>query len=750
MSFYARTLRQSILVALALLMSVTLGGATYALWRLHTDALNNGLEIAAMHTRSFENFLTQSLSGSELAATNILTSENWAPELRSIEGNFLATLQHMPFLRSLSLADADDRIIASSNPANVGTTVATKTYLPPLNGTPDILRIGQPWAGRDFAGGHPSTFDAPVSAQEQSFIPVTRTLRVGGRDLTLLIALNSDFFVNHLSQQLEAPAGAIEVLRYDGTLLLSTNPEALAGSLHEHTLREVKLTDKESGTLFQQDAQGRHWLTAFRASRLHPFVVITHLDRAQVLQQWHTEANTLMGVLAPVLLAVSLLTLGFYRRQVQLAAQRLESQRLQRINATVFDASTEAILITNHNDEIVSVNLAFCLITGYSAQEMVGHHLFELLTPQDIASVTGKLPQPGSMQLHTTPSAAAPIEVQQRCKDGRLIWTEILSTPEHDEDGVVTGYHRICRNINERKQAEEKLQLAASVFTHAREGIMITAADGAIIDVNEAFSRITGYQRDDVLGKNPRLLSSGRQDKAFYLAMWRQLTEKGHWEGEVWNRRKNGEVFAEMLTISTVRDAQGKPQHHVGLFSDISALKAHQKQLEQMAHYDALTGLPNRVLLADRLYQAMAQAQRRGQQLAVVYLDLDGFKAVNDNYGHAMGDQLLITVAGRMKQALREGDTLARIGGDEFVAVLVDLEDVSDSEPMLKRLLDAAAEPVQVDEIVMQVSASLGLAFYRPGHEAETDVEQLLSHADQAMYQAKLAGKNRYHIFSAG
>jgi len=222
---------------------------------------------------------------------------------------------------------------------------------------------------------------------------------------------------------------------------------------------------------------------------------------------------------------------------------------------------------------------------------------------------------------------------------------------------------------------------------------------------------------------------------------------KGHWYGELWNRRKNGEIFAAMQTISTVSDSQGHARQYVSLFSDITALKEHEKQLEHIAHYDVLTTLPNRVLLADRLHQAMAQAVRREQQLAVAYLDLDGFKAINDHHGHETGDQLLIILAERMKQTLREGDTLARLGGDEFVAVLLDLSDVAACVPMLTRLLAAAAQPVPVGELTHQVSASLGVTFYPQADEVDAD--QLLRQADQAMYQAKLAGKNRYHIFDA-
>ncbi len=299
--------------------------------------------------------------------------------------------------------------------------------------------------------------------------------------------------------------------------------------------------------------------------------------------------------------------------------------------------------------------------------------------------------------------------------------------------------------INERKAAEEKLTVAAGVFIHAREGILITAPDGEIIDVNTSFTRITGYERDEVVGRNPRMFSSGQQSKDFYAAMWLDLVSKGHWYGEVWNRRKNGELYAVMLNISALRDALGNIRQYMGLTSDITAVKAHEKELEHLAHFDALTSLPNRVLLADRLQQGMVQVLRRSKNLAVVYLDLDKFKAVNDALGHEIGDKLLMALADRMKQALREGDTLARIGGDEFIAVLLDIGDAQAAESTLLRLLGAAASPVPIDKHVIQISASLGVTFYPQA--VDVGPEQLLRQADQAMYQAKQAGKNRYHVF---
>ncbi|MEO7106298.1 MAG: EAL domain-containing protein [Rhodoferax sp.] len=304
---------------------------------------------------------------------------------------------------------------------------------------------------------------------------------------------------------------------------------------------------------------------------------------------------------------------------------------------------------------------------------------------------------------------------------------------------------RLAALAIEKSQADARLQLSATVFSHAREGIMIVGVAGTIIDVNAMFTEITGFNREDALGQYPRtLLDSGRQDKEFYRARQHTLDTTGFWIGEIWNRRKNGEVFAEMLSISAVRDDSGCTQNYVALFTDITPMKDHQRQLEHIAHFDALTSLPNRVLLADRLQQALTQCARRERSVAVVYLDLDGFKVVNDTHGHGLGDELLVALAQRMKAALRDGDTLARIGGDEFVAVLGDLDRMQDAEPVLERLLKAAATPIALAALTLQVSASIGVTIYP---QDDSEVDQLLRHADQAMYVAKQAGKNRFHLF---
>ena len=329
--------------------------------------------------------------------------------------------------------------------------------------------------------------------------------------------------------------------------------------------------------------------------------------------------------------------------------------------------------------------------------------------------------------------------------DGSECWLRWELAPWRAADGTIGGIVLFTEDITALKASEDRLQLAANVFTHASEGILITNAEGVILDANSAFTRITGYTRAEVLGQNPRMLKSGRQTREFYADLWAQLKEKGHWSGEVWNRAKGGQIFAEMLTISAVPDTTGRTKQYVAMFSDLTPIKETEKQLKHIVHFDLLTGLPNRTLLADRLRQAMAQCHRLGYIVALAYLDLDDFHSINDRHGRNTGDLLLTAITHRLTAVLRDGDTLARLGGDEFAVILLEIANIEESLALIGRLRDAVAEPVQLGELILQVSASIGVTFYPQTEDVEPD--QLLRQADQAMYFAKLAGRSRYHIF---
>lgn len=307
---------------------------------------------------------------------------------------------------------------------------------------------------------------------------------------------------------------------------------------------------------------------------------------------------------------------------------------------------------------------------------------------------------------------------------------------------------KVIQELRERHaaqlMAEERLRLHATAFNSAHEGITLTDAQGAILDVNPAFTRITGYERNEVIGRNPRVLKSGRHDREFYEAMWKSVIETGCWRGEIWNRGKFGDVYPELLSISAVRDQSGQVTNYVAVFADITRIKEQERQLTRMAYFDALTELPNRVLLGDRIIQASAQVRRNQTLMAVCYLDLDGFKSVNDTWGHDVGDQLLVEMASRLKSFVRGGDTVARLGGDEFVLLLVGMASAAECERAAERMLHLINQPLLVAPKPTSLSASVGITIF-PIDDGDADT--LVRHADQAMYRAKQSGKNRFLIF---
>ncbi len=300
--------------------------------------------------------------------------------------------------------------------------------------------------------------------------------------------------------------------------------------------------------------------------------------------------------------------------------------------------------------------------------------------------------------------------------------------------------------IIERSLPEQQLKLFAKVFENALEGISITDASGDIVAVNQSFTKITGYQESEVLGKNPRVLKSERQDPGFYEKMWQSLLEKGSWTGEIWNRRANGEAYPEILSISSICDANGEVTNYVAVFHDITDMKLNEELIKHQAYHDALTGLPNRFLAQDRLTMALTNAKRKKNQVAVFYMDLDNFKHVNDTLGHPVGDVLLQQVAERLLSMVREEDTVARLGGDEFQIIGGHISSENEVINLANRLLQGISSPFLIETHQLSVTLSIGVAIYP---QDGTDADTLIKNADAALYQAKLQGKNKFFIFTS-
>ena len=325
-----------------------------------------------------------------------------------------------------------------------------------------------------------------------------------------------------------------------------------------------------------------------------------------------------------------------------------------------------------------------------------------------------------------------------------VLWLESIRFPVFDRSGAVRAVCLQANDITRRHHADEQLRLAAKVFDRAGEAIVITDAKATIITVNDAFTQVTGYLLEEVIGKKPNILQSGQHSPDFYAAMWRSLSEQGSWQGEILNRRKNGEIFPEWLTINSVKDENNAVVNYVSIFSDITAIKSSQRRIEYLATHDELTGLPNRSLLVDRIKHSVSQAKRQRRKLAVLFIDLDDFKKINDTLGHDVGDILLKQATERLQRCVRDSDTLARLGGDEFVALLSDIE-LPEINLIAGRIVDFLAASFCINDQKLFVSASIGISVYP---EDGTDSVSLLKSADTAMYRSKERGRNQYQFFA--
>ncbi len=474
---------------------------------------------------------------------------------------------------------------------------------------------------------------------------------------------------------------------------------------------------------------GHYW--TLRYSALPEFSATTKLEPPWV------------EVSALVLISVLLFSITWAyinaRRNAVIALQLSESLRqTENRFRSLFENSPVAYLAVDQQGRLRDINPQLCDLLDYNDEELLGKKLLDFIALDARQEFEFKLQMLNRYGL-------LECELSMLRKSGHVI-TVILDGRLQKNKSGLNIIHCILTNITERKRAEDKLQLAARVFSDAHEGITITDANGTIIEANPTFCAITGYRREEVIGKNHNILQSGKHDAEFYKTLWQTLQAESCWQGEIWNRKKGGELYVELLTISALRNHLGEIVNYVGLFSDITQSKLQQQALEKMAHHDPLTQLPNRILFTDRFQQALAHCKRDNTVLGVVYMDLDGFKQVNDNLGHETGDQLLIEVAKRIKTSLRAEDTVSRLGGDEFALLMGDIESRQQCEQALQRIHQAIAEPYNIAGQIVNIGVSSGVTLYP--HD-KGDADYLLRHADQAMYKAKQQGRNRFEFYQA-
>ncbi len=390
------------------------------------------------------------------------------------------------------------------------------------------------------------------------------------------------------------------------------------------------------------------------------------------------------------------------------------------------------------NGVFTYVNPRFAEIFGYEREELIHKKITDLIHEKDHTLVIENI----NKRLRGVTKSLR-YEFRGIRKDQRVIEIEVLGkqTTYKGEPAIIGS----AMDITEQKENSERLRMAQKVFENTIEGIVITDTEGMIQMVNPAFTTITGYTPQEAIGKNPRVLKSERHDQLFYKAMWDSLTETGSWKGEIWNRRKTGETYPEWLTISAIKNDYGDTTHYISVFNDITEHRQKEEHIRHLAYYDALTGLPNKFLFGDRLNLAITHAQYHKHMLAVMVLDVDRFKRINDTLGHAIGDMVIQTVADRLSRCIEEGDTLSRLGGDEFMFILDEVKGIQDVTKVLHKIIDTLSYPLYVHEHELHITGSIGISMYPSDGK---DIDTLVKNADTAMYRAKELGKNNYQMYT--
>lgn len=433
-----------------------------------------------------------------------------------------------------------------------------------------------------------------------------------------------------------------------------------------------------------------------------------------------------------------------HRVKVIIKAQRAESA-LRESEARfrgIFEQAAMGIALVTMDGRLIQNNPALLKMLGISTQDLSSKPFNNFFYPFDTA-----IEKEFFQQLLEGSRHYYQMEKYFFRKDSPMLWGRLTTSLVRDAELNPIFLIQMIEDITERKRAQAKQQLATKVFETTSDGIVITNGEGNIIDVNQAFLLLTGYSYEEILDRNPRFLQSGHHDKAFYENLWSQARETGRWRGEIWNRRKNGEIYSTWLSISAVRGEHNEITNYVAVYSDISSLNEDDERMRLLTHYDSLTELPNRLLF----HEYLTRACRQEDWVALLYLDLDDFKRINEEYGFNVGDEFLKTVARRLRHCVREGDSVSRLDDDEFGIILAPVHQDYDVRLIADKIFAALSEPVWIQGQSPQVDCNIGISFYSNDEHTmdENDaVEILIQQADMAMYLAKEAGKNTYHILS--
>ncbi|MDI1278258.1 EAL domain-containing protein [Methylobacter sp.] len=582
------------------------------------------------------------------------------------------------------------------------------------------------WKGRVQLPGEHRPIDILIFNLQGEFQAVPALCPHEGCDLTHCPLLNENILVCPAhSRRIDLKVSELRVKELDGQFLVSLNTT----SLFETAENRTEITSGSEG--FETVLQLREEIDKLRLATLKQEKQIRVITQSMDAMLSESE-----------------------QQKLKLKEKVHQQQALSRFVDRVMDTIDDLLVVIDTEGRILRLNTAVERELGLTEAELLGTGIDELLTPLEQQHLAGQLPGlPWPIQsvlletirLNGYYAGEHELLGKNRGNAKSIYW--LKSSLLHSEQGKLEGAVVTALNITELKNRETQLQLSAKVFENSSEAIFITDPQGTIMEVNAAFCSITGYERSEVLGRNPRVLKSKLHDKPFYKRLWRSLLDEGGWKGEIWDRRKNGEFCPMLLSINAVTDKLGQLTHYVAISTDISHQKQTERELKQLAYYDVLTSLPNRSLFKNRFEHEICLAERNNTRLALFFLDLDHFKNVNDTLGHWAGDCLLQIISTRIQGCLRKTDTVARMGGDEFTIILPGLTGITDATELARKLIDAMTKPVQIKDHTVFVGVSIGIAIFP---DDGNDFYTLTKHADTAMYAAKAKGRGLFQYYEEG
>ncbi len=718
----------------ALALAVALG---YKLVRERQTAI----EVARWETQSFARVLEEHARQTLLrVGSNLAQARSALGGLQHTTGGDLARLR-----QSLSATLPADRLIQYF----LVLDAQGQRVLTTLSG-PDVP-VGA-FAGADYFVAHVSGADRELvfgavqwgGVPGQWLLPVSLAVRGPAGELRgVLVAMVQASHFQSFYDSIDHQGEGFTTLFSSSGVAVVTSPyaDAVVGrNWSQSPLFQQHLPQWPTGTVQQRVVRDNvERIYSYRALNDYPVVVSYGLALDGILADWRTAAwrDGLLGLAGMVLLGLAAARLARTERRRLMAEKTLaESEASYR---SLIDFSPVGIAVQKAGRIVYANPAAVSILGAQSAQQLLGRRLLRFVH-RDVRRLT-------HTRMREALALGRKLEVRIVCIDGSAIDVEVQATmiPFEREQAVRVS----IQDITQRKRVEANLRIAATAF-ESQEGVVVTDTKNVILRVNNAFTQMTGYSAEEAVGRTPRLLHSGRQDASFYEAMWKVIQETGSWQGELWNRRKNGEEYPEHLSITAVRDGQGTLTHYVATMIDITLRRAAADEIERLAFFDPLTRLPNRRLLMDRLRQALAGCTRHNRHGALLFLDLDHFKTLNDTLGHDLGDALLRQVAQRLGRVVREGDTVARLGGDEFVVLLEDLDEgareaAEQTQAIGEKILAALNLPYQLDDTHQNHStASVGAVLFS---EQQQSFDDLLRQTDLAMYAAKAAGRNTIRFF---